>query len=182
MSLNGVDALGLAIGKPVAAIVNGAVGDDALRGGRRGPADRLVRPQPACRRGRACGPRRSELQSRPDQPRCLLEAFKRDLTPKISIGTNDEEARTRLAETRELFRSGLAAAPLPCGPSSWSFQPGSSRADERSGIRRALPAEPTAGQRRCVTFRSRSRSANDCVARVWQQRRSSKPSLENPVT
>ena len=36
MSLNGVDALGLAIGKPVTAIVNGAVGDDALRGGRRG--------------------------------------------------------------------------------------------------------------------------------------------------
>lgn len=53
-----------------------------------------------------------------DHPTSLLEAFERDFTPMISIGTNDEEARTWLADTCELLRSGVAAAPLRSGASS----------------------------------------------------------------
>ena len=117
---------GLAIGKPVTAIVNGAVGDDALGGGRRGPMIGSIRPQPACRRGRACGPRRSELQSRPDQPRCLLEAFKLGPHAEDFGGTNDEEARTRLAETREsCFGRASPWRRFPLRAVGWSFQPGS---------------------------------------------------------
>ena len=80
----------------------------------------------------------------PDKP---ARGLRTDFTPMISIGTNDEEARTWLADTCDLLRSGVPRRRFVPGRRAESFQPRSGRADERSGIRRVLPVESTAGQR-----------------------------------
>jgi len=51
-----------------------------------------------------------------DHPTDLLRNFEQDFVPMVSIGTNDEETRMWLENTRGQLIEGVATAPVRSGP------------------------------------------------------------------